>query len=65
MTRDPKTEVQRLLAAGERPEAELITPQETLALLKILALGDQDVAAGRIKPAGDIIAGIRAKRTGE
>jgi hypothetical protein len=40
------------------------TPQETRALLKILALGNQDVAAGRIKPAADIIARLRAKRTG-
>ena len=40
------------------------TPQETLALLKILALGSQDVAAGKMKPAADIIARLRAKRTG-
>ena len=37
--------------------------QETLALLKILALGNQDVAAGNVKPATDIIARLRAKRT--
>jgi prevent-host-death family protein len=36
--------------------------QETLALLKILALGNQDVAAGRVKPASDVIARLRAKR---
>lgn len=36
--------------------------QETLALLKILALGNQDVAAGKVKPAADVIARIRAKR---
>lgn len=36
--------------------------QETLALLKILALGSQDVAAGKVKPAGDVIARLRAKR---
>jgi hypothetical protein len=41
MTRDPKTEVQGLLAADERPRGELNTQQETLALLKILALGNQ------------------------
>jgi hypothetical protein len=40
------------------------TPQETRALLKILALGNQDVAAGRIKSAADIIARLRTKRTG-
>jgi len=36
--------------------------QETLALLKILAMGNQDVAAGRLKPAGEVIARLRAKR---
>jgi prevent-host-death family protein len=36
--------------------------QETLALLKILALGNQDVAAGKIKPAADVIARLRAKK---
>jgi hypothetical protein len=37
--------------------------QETLALLKILALGNQDVAAGKVKPAADVVARLRAKRT--
>ena len=36
--------------------------QETLALLKILALGNQEVAAGKVKPAADVIARLRAKR---
>mgnify|MGYP000847570315 FL=1 len=36
--------------------------QETLALLKILALGNQDVAAGLVKPVGDVVARLRAKR---
>jgi prevent-host-death family protein len=36
--------------------------QETLALLKILALGNQDVAAGKVKSASDVIARLRAKR---
>ena len=40
------------------------TPQETLALLKILALGNQDLAAGTTKPVADIIARLRAKRVG-
>ena len=40
------------------------THLEALALLKILALGSQDVAAGKMKPAADIIARLRAKRTG-
>ena len=37
--------------------------QETLAMLKILALGNQEVAAGKLKPAIDVIARLRAKRS--
>ncbi|ANY84642.1 hypothetical protein BB934_41475 (plasmid) [Microvirga ossetica] len=36
-------------------------PPETLALLTILALGNQDVMAGRTNAAADIIARLRAK----
>ena len=36
--------------------------QETLALLKILALGQQDIEAGRLKPAAEVVARLRAKR---
>lgn len=36
--------------------------QETLALLKILALGNQDVAAGTLKPVADVVVRLRAKR---
>ena len=36
--------------------------QETLALLKILALGNQDVAAGKVKPAADVLTRLRARR---
>ena len=39
--------------------------QETLALLKILALGNQDVAAGKVKPAADVLARLRAKRASD
>jgi len=37
--------------------------QETLALLKLLALGNQEIAAGRVKPAASVVARLRAKRT--
>jgi len=37
--------------------------QDTLAMLKILALGNQDVAAGKLKPAVDVVTRLRAKRT--
>lgn len=36
--------------------------QETLALLKILALGNQDLAAGKVKPVAEVVARLRAKR---
>ena len=36
--------------------------QDTLALLKILAMGNQDFEAGRVKPVEDIVARLRAKR---
>ena len=36
--------------------------QETLALLKILALGQQDVEAGRLKPVAAVVARLRPKR---
>ena len=38
--------------------------QETLALLKILALAEQDIAAGRTRPAREVIAELRAKHGG-
>ncbi|PZX25365.1 Prevent-host-death family protein [Cupriavidus phytorum] len=36
--------------------------QETLALLKILALGNQEIAAGKLKPFKDVVARLRSKR---
>ena len=36
--------------------------QETLALLKILALGTAEVAAGKVKPVAEVVARLRAKR---
>ena len=38
--------------------------QETLALLKILTLGEHNVAAGRVKPLADVAARLRAKPPG-
>ena len=31
-------------------------------MLKILALGNQDVAAGKVNPAADVVTRLRAKR---
>jgi prevent-host-death family protein len=36
--------------------------RETLALLKILALGVQDIEAGRSRPAREVVDGLRSKR---
>jgi prevent-host-death family protein len=36
--------------------------QETLALLKVLALGNEEVATGRTRPAADVIARLRQRR---
>jgi len=35
--------------------------QETLALLKILALGNAQIEAGKVKPVRDVVARLRAK----
>jgi prevent-host-death family protein len=36
--------------------------QETLALLKILAIGHQEVVAGKVSPVAEVVARLRAKR---
>ena len=36
--------------------------QETLALLKILALGDRRIAAGAVPPAAEVIARLRERQ---
>ena len=36
--------------------------QETMALLKILALGTRQVEEGRVQPAADVIRGIRERK---
>jgi prevent-host-death family protein len=33
--------------------------QETLALLRVLALGNQQIAEGRVREAEDVVAGLR------
>lgn len=38
--------------------------QETLALLKILALGSREVEEGKVKPAADVVNRLRAKKAG-
>ena len=38
--------------------------QETLALLKILALGNREVEEGKVKPVADVARRLRAKKSG-
>ena len=38
------------------------TAQETMALLKILALGNRQIEAGRVQPAAEVIARLRERR---
>ena len=37
--------------------------QETLALLKLLALGSSEASAGKVKPVQDVVARLRAKHS--
>ena len=39
--------------------------QETLALLKILALGNQQVAQGKVKAVADVVKRLRERSTGD
>ena len=36
--------------------------QETLALLKIMALGDRQIAAGEVQPAAEVVARLRERQ---
>ena len=36
--------------------------QETVALLKILTLGERQIEAGRVSPAGEVVARLRERR---
>lgn len=38
--------------------------QETLALLKILALGNREVEEGKVKPVSEVVRRLRAKKNG-
>jgi prevent-host-death family protein len=67
------TEVREPLLITQNGEAKAVIQdvrsweetQETLALLKILALGNAQVEAGQVKPAKEVIARLKAKRAPE
>ena len=48
--------------AGLQDVASHEATQETLALLKVLALGQQEVSAGKVKPTSDVVARLKAKK---
>jgi hypothetical protein len=48
--------------AASQDVASFEESQETLALLKILAIGSQDVAVGKLKPVTDVVARLRGRR---
>ena len=39
--------------------------QETVVLLRILALGNRQIEAGRVRPAADVVAQLRDRRRGQ
>ena len=39
--------------------------QEAMALLKILALGNQQVAQGKVKPVADVVKRLRSQKVGD
>lgn len=39
--------------------------QETLALLKILALGNKQIAEGKVKPVAEVVKRLRARKKGD
>ncbi len=45
-------------------ESDFEMTQETTALLGILALGNRDVEAGKVKPIADTVRRLRARKTG-
>jgi len=65
------TELRRPLVITQNGEAKAVlqdvasydATQETLALLKILALGQAQVGAGKVRPVTDVVARLRQRRT--
>lgn len=47
-----------------KPVSSYEETQETLALLKILALGNREIEEGKVKLAADVVRRLRARKTG-
>ena len=70
---DELTEQRKPLIITQNGEAKAVLQdvasfeetQETLALLKILALGNQQVEQGKVKPVADVVKRLRAQKVGD
>ena len=66
------TEVREPMVITQNGEAKAVLQdvasyqetQETLAMLKLLALGNRDVEAGRVKPVAGVVRQLRKRITG-
>ena len=66
---DHLTEVREPMLITQNGEARAVLQdvasyqetQETLALLKLLALGQRDIAAGRVKPVAEVVNRMRER----
>ena len=64
-------EQQRPLIITQNGEAKMVVQdidsydrmQETLSLLKILALGNRQIETGRVEPAAEVVSRLRERRT--
>ena len=57
-----QTKLLAIMQKGDLGAAEAEKTEETLALLKILAISQADVDAGRVHTMDEVIEAIRAKR---
>ncbi len=57
-----QTKLLAIVQKGDLDAAETEKTEETLALLKILAISQADVDAGRVHTMDEVIEAIRAKR---
>ncbi len=63
-----KREQQAIIQSGQgkvvmQDDASYDETQETVVLLKILALGNREIKEGKVKPIADVVSRLRAKKT--
>ena len=62
MLTNAQTKLIAILQSGELDAVAIEKTKETLALLKILAMAQADVDAGRVHTLDEVMEGIRSKR---